>query len=428
MVALDIHKAYDNLKHETILSKLANSGCGQRMYIYVQDFLTNRTASINMPHETTPTFYLNRGTPQGSIISPTLFNLAMADLPRYLNEIPDLHHSIYADDITLWTAQGNPGQIEETLQRGCDAVEVYTSTIGLTLSPSKTQLLVTSSKRGPDPDRKLIKIKLQDKEIQQVDQTKILGVVFQFNGKPEGSLNCLHAQINQIAHLIQRTTNHRTGLKEHNLLHIIDAFVISRLLYTLPYLTTTCTQIKKLEASLRKLYRLALGVPRHASSERLLNTGTFNTITEPIQMHKDGQILRLSTSNQGRTILQTLDISTDSLPPIAIPPPPWKSANPNVTVEPLPKNMNPDNNPERRKLRAKAHEKRIRYLHETDHDTYFADASHQVTHGKIAFVNTRTKIHYSETFTKPPTIDDLEEYAIAKAMEHAAQQPTLIPR
>ncbi|KAG0410586.1 hypothetical protein HPB47_012286 [Ixodes persulcatus] len=89
--------------------------------------------------------------------------------------------------------------------------------------------------------------------------------------------------------------------------------------------------------------------------------------------------------------------------------------------------MNPNNNPERRKLRARAHEKRIRYLHETDHDRYFGDASHQVTHGKIAFVNTRTKIHYSETFTEPPTIDDLEEYAIAKAMEHAAQQPNTNP-
>ncbi|KAG0411732.1 hypothetical protein HPB47_011137 [Ixodes persulcatus] len=362
------------------MSKLANNGCAQRMYKYVQDFLTNRTPSLNMPHEATPTFYLNRGTPQASIISPTLFSLAMADLPRYLNEIPDLQHSIYAVDITLWTAQGNPGQIKGTLQRGRDAVKVYTSTIGLTLYPSKTQLLVTSSKKGPEPDRKLIKIKLQDKEIQQVDQIKILGVVFRFNGKLEGSLNRLHAQINQIAHTIQRTTNHRTALKEHNLLLIIDAFVISRLLYTLLYLTAICTQIKKLEASLLKLYRLALGVPGHASSERLLNTGTFNTITERIQMHKDGPRANDFADTRYQHGLTF---------PNPIPPPPWKSANHNVTVELLPKNMHPDNNPETRKLRAKAHEKRIRYLHETDQDTYFADASHQVTHGKITIVNTR---------------------------------------
>ncbi|KAH6920402.1 hypothetical protein HPB50_028612 [Hyalomma asiaticum] len=40
------------------------------------------------------------GTPQESVQSLTLFNIALARLHQLLDEIPDVTHAIYADDIT----------------------------------------------------------------------------------------------------------------------------------------------------------------------------------------------------------------------------------------------------------------------------------------------------------------------------------------
>ena len=40
------------------------------------------------------------GLPQGSVLSPTLFNLFLADLPSTLDN--DTEVAQYADDISLW--------------------------------------------------------------------------------------------------------------------------------------------------------------------------------------------------------------------------------------------------------------------------------------------------------------------------------------
>ncbi|KAG0427528.1 hypothetical protein HPB47_025429 [Ixodes persulcatus] len=63
-----------------------------------------------------------RGTPQGAVLSPLLFNLALLKLPPALAAIPGLHHSMYADDITLWVTKGSDAELEETLKLGVHTV------------------------------------------------------------------------------------------------------------------------------------------------------------------------------------------------------------------------------------------------------------------------------------------------------------------
>ncbi|XP_037526455.1 vacuolar protein sorting-associated protein 4A [Rhipicephalus sanguineus] len=58
----------------------------------------------------------SNGTPQGSVISPMLFNLIMVGLPKELDKIPGIHHSICADDITIWIGDGSDGYIDQRLQ------------------------------------------------------------------------------------------------------------------------------------------------------------------------------------------------------------------------------------------------------------------------------------------------------------------------
>ncbi|KAH7969449.1 hypothetical protein HPB52_018293 [Rhipicephalus sanguineus] len=50
----------------------------------------------------TPERY-EEGTPQGSVLSPLLFNLALLPLPNLLQQIEGVDHAFYADDITVWT-------------------------------------------------------------------------------------------------------------------------------------------------------------------------------------------------------------------------------------------------------------------------------------------------------------------------------------
>lgn len=85
--------------------------------------------------------------------------------------------------------------------------------------------------------------------------------------------------------------------------------------------------------------------------------------------------------------------------------------------------MDPDRNKKRRELRARALTQRVLTLKQEGARVYFTDASLQ------ADTNTGTIAYHSEhhehalQYTNPPAIDDLEEHAIAIAIEHACTEP-----
>ncbi|KAG0425080.1 hypothetical protein HPB47_027710 [Ixodes persulcatus] len=75
------------------------------------------------------------GVPQGGIHSPTLFKLALKNLPGQLERIPDLKSALYADDITLWCNRGSPAHQEKTIKEGLDTIQAYAKAIGLRALP-----------------------------------------------------------------------------------------------------------------------------------------------------------------------------------------------------------------------------------------------------------------------------------------------------
>lgn len=106
ILGLDLEKAFDNVRHDAILENLHELGVGARTFNYIRDFLSGRKAHFQVGGLHSHDFPLgNKGTPQGSVLSPFLFNVAMLKLPHQLAQVPQLHHSLYADDITLWTAE-----------------------------------------------------------------------------------------------------------------------------------------------------------------------------------------------------------------------------------------------------------------------------------------------------------------------------------
>ncbi|KAM7297285.1 hypothetical protein ISCGN_022438 [Ixodes scapularis] len=143
ILGLDITKAFDNVKHDAVLENLEMLGVGARMHDYIQDFLNDRTAQISIGGTTSDDIMLGgRGTPQGSVLSPYLFNVAMIGLPEKQEAIGGLHHSIYTDDITLWVTGDSDGFIQDTLQEAIRAVESYVEPRGLACSPQKSELLL----------------------------------------------------------------------------------------------------------------------------------------------------------------------------------------------------------------------------------------------------------------------------------------------
>ncbi|KAG0433877.1 hypothetical protein HPB47_019517 [Ixodes persulcatus] len=55
----------------------------------------------------------------------------MIGVAEKLQDIEDVRHTIYADDITLWVHRGSGGHIESMLQSAVDAIEAHLQGTGL---------------------------------------------------------------------------------------------------------------------------------------------------------------------------------------------------------------------------------------------------------------------------------------------------------
>ncbi|KAH9376053.1 hypothetical protein HPB48_007974 [Haemaphysalis longicornis] len=138
ILEVDHKKASDCVDHDAILEELAASNCGPSLYHYDRDFLRGRSLVISIgEHETPPFPHPQRGIPEGAVLSPTLLNHAALEIHRALKQVEDVHHLMYADDISIWIKTGSPGHIETQLQEALNKTQEEAETIGLTCFTEK---------------------------------------------------------------------------------------------------------------------------------------------------------------------------------------------------------------------------------------------------------------------------------------------------
>ncbi|XP_077553168.1 uncharacterized protein LOC144167909 [Haemaphysalis longicornis] len=204
---------------------------GERTYNYVRDFLSGRTAHIQEGDLTMDERKLGSvGTDQGSVISPLLFNVVMIGVARRLESIPEVRHTIYADDITLWVPGGCDGHIESSLQLAVDAIEQLQGT-GLVCSPSKWELLIVPPMSRL---RQECTIKLRTsnaKTIPEVAKMRVLGFLIERNRRNYDAVTRLVVKVTAASQLIERVANIKSGMREDSLLRLIQSIAISHVAY-----------------------------------------------------------------------------------------------------------------------------------------------------------------------------------------------------
>lgn len=415
VVGLDIKKAFDNVSHMAIMENLEYLQVGPKTYNYVKAFLTGRTATLRVGDTTSQTIFMGgRGTPQGAVLSPFLFNVALCRLPEQLNQIPGLKHSLYADDVTLWAEAGTAGSLEGILQEGIDAVQKYAGIRDMACSTEKSEYMVLRPVRRGKATREQpcrLKLTLQGTEINEVDTIRILGMLFQGNGHNSEMIRKLDSVTHQTSRLIKRISNKHHGMKENDLIRLVQAFVLSRINYVASYMKPYVVERNKLNTIIRGAYKTALGLPIGTSTDKLRALGVHNTVEELIEGHLHSQYTRLTTTATGRHILAALGIQHEGTtqPKMNLP----REVRKHLLVSPLPKNMHPEYHDARRRDRCK-------HLHERYHQdlgAVYTDAADHATNPAMTMVVTNSQgVLLSGGSIATTSTEDAEETAIALAL------------
>lgn len=167
---LDINKAFDSVWHRGMLFKLAQMNVPRYLILLIKSFLEHRTLRIKINNTLSKPFIPLQGVPQGSPLSPLLYNLYCYDI--FSQTDPNNYLLQYADDTALVTHAKSINIATEKLQSLITTIESWFNRWRLKPNPDKSQFIIffhTPKSSSPT-------VRLANIAIKPVNSIKYLGV------------------------------------------------------------------------------------------------------------------------------------------------------------------------------------------------------------------------------------------------------------
>lgn len=122
-VFLDVEKAYDTMWRWRVLETLKRWNITGNLWNYIKNFLSDRTFSVMVGTSESSVYTMENGTPQGSPLSVTLFQIAINDIINAC--IKPTITILYADDILLLTRSKSINFLEWKMQETLDSIDSW---------------------------------------------------------------------------------------------------------------------------------------------------------------------------------------------------------------------------------------------------------------------------------------------------------------
>ena len=172
-VFFDLQKAYDTAWRHGILRQMHAWGFRGRLPQFVESFMSTRTFRVRVGNVLSRPFSLENGVPQGSILSVTLFAVAVNGLAQCVRS--PVEGSLYVDDLAIYCRAGNINVAERQLQLTINRVHRWATDNGLTFSASKTKCVHFCRLRTFHPDPVLT---MGGNTLPFEDSARFLGLLF----------------------------------------------------------------------------------------------------------------------------------------------------------------------------------------------------------------------------------------------------------
>ena len=174
-VFLDIKKAYDSVDREKLIKMLKERGLKGNCMMYLKQFLgKNRSNITSVNGEKSEELKFKYGLPQGSPLSPQLFNIYVSDITLTVKE----KVLQFADDMVIWENGKDIKKIEENLNKKLKETKNYLASKNMELATNKCIPIIFTRKRKVENKPKLF---INGFELPFKNKAKYLGLTFDKN-------------------------------------------------------------------------------------------------------------------------------------------------------------------------------------------------------------------------------------------------------
>lgn len=177
---LDITAAYDNVVLSILYKKLVSLNVPSMLCSFIMNILSERCIHLKLEDTNVLSRFIWRGLPQGSVLSPILYNIYSSDLETSLDSNTQVLQ--YADDLLIYNTHKSIPSACSNLSSSLTLLKTWLDRNGLEVSPPKSSVVIFSRRRYPPIEP----VYYNDIPIPVKPFAKFLGVVLDYNlsGKP----------------------------------------------------------------------------------------------------------------------------------------------------------------------------------------------------------------------------------------------------
>ena len=277
-VFLDLSKAFDTVKHELLLQRITGMRLPDWFARLTDSFLRDRTFAVSLNGETSSSRFMDNGVPQGSVLSPLLFNIYINSMPRFEHHERALT-ALFADDAAFAIRGHTPDICIRYMQPMLDRLAVWCEESGLRVNAAKTQVVWFS--RKTKFQRRKTPLRLDGQTLHTATTAKYLGVRLSWNRKWSRHLSEKKKTGLKALHALTPLIGRRSTLSVKTKLRLYKSVIRPTMTYGCEVWPGADT--KPLQIVQNKALRYITGAPWYARNRSIQKDLDFDSMDDHIQ-------------------------------------------------------------------------------------------------------------------------------------------------
>lgn len=267
----DLSAAFDTLDPQLLTEKLKLYGAACSSTSLITSYLTKRKQCVDYGSARSGLVDIKIGSPQGSILSPLLFLVMVADVQEWIDHGEILS---YADDTSCYVAGNTTTEVIKGLESAATGVLNFMKASLLSANPGKTKFLRFSKDISET-------VKVGGVDITESKAEDLLGITFNKSLNWKSHVCKLESELKQRIGILRKLSYQ---LPRKVMSNLIDPIFTSKLRYGLELISNPLdandSVLTKLSALHRQAIKAALRIPkrRHVSYVELLRQSEQKSI------------------------------------------------------------------------------------------------------------------------------------------------------
>lgn len=270
-IFIDLKKAFDFVNHDLLLYKLRCLGMTDKSYNIFKNFVTERKQFVKIGEKESDLQPIRSGVPQGSILSPSLFNY-------FINDVFDLKLNgdlqLYADDAVVTCYGADIEKVVRDVNSDLETINEWILDNKLQINAEKTKYLVFKNRTITSHND----IVLNGTTIEEVSTFKYLGLHIDSDLGWKTHIDKVKSSISSMAFAIRRVRN---ITPEKTLWLMYNAYVLPKLQYLNPIWNGAAQfRMKELQIIQNRVVKSIKRFPYDYPSKLLYTSSTTKSISQ----------------------------------------------------------------------------------------------------------------------------------------------------